>query len=166
MATMKKPEKSDRSMSDNNDAGGPGGGALDPAIAGLVRALAALLDEVNLSEIEYAEGPRSIRVARGTTATSVTVAPAAAPAPVHVPAAEPAGTVKAPMVGTVYLSPQPDAAPFIKIGDGVRDGQTLLIVEAMKVMNHIAAPRSGRITAILVADGMPVEYGQPLLVIE
>jgi acetyl-CoA carboxylase biotin carboxyl carrier protein len=139
--------------------------ALDPAIADLVRALAALLDETNLSEIDYAEGARRVRVAR---ATSVTVAPAAAsaPAPLPAPMAEPAGTVRAPMVGTVYLAPQPEAAPFIKIGDMVRDGQTLLIIEAMKVMNHIAAARAGKITAILVADGMPVEYGQPLLVIE
>jgi acetyl-CoA carboxylase biotin carboxyl carrier protein len=142
--------------------------ALDPAIADLVRALAALLDETKLSEIDYAEGTRRVRVARAAAATSVTVAPAAAPAPAAKPVAavEPAGTVKAPMVGTVYLAPQPEAAPFIKIGDTVRNGQTLLIIEAMKVMNHIAAPRAGKITAILVADGMPVEYGQPLLVIE
>jgi acetyl-CoA carboxylase biotin carboxyl carrier protein len=143
--------------------------ALDPAIGALVRALAALLDEVHLSEIEYAEGPRRIRVARAAVGTSVTVAPAAASSAGASPLAvapEPPGMVKAPMVGTVYLSPQPEAAPFIKIGDQVREGQTLLIVEAMKVMNHIAAPRTGRVGAILVADGMPVEYGQPLLVLE
>lgn len=144
--------------------------ALDPAIADLVRALAALLDEVNLSEIEYAEGARRVRVARAAIAAPVTVAPqpasvlAAGPAPLA--AAEPAGTIKAPMVGTVYLAPNPDTAPYIKIGDQVREGQTLLIVEAMKVMNHIAAPRPGRVAAILVADGMPVEYDQPLLVLE
>jgi acetyl-CoA carboxylase biotin carboxyl carrier protein len=145
------------------------GKVLDPAIADLVRALAALLDEVNLNEIEYAEGARRVRVARTGTATSVTVAapPVAAAPQAHNPiAAEPAGTLKAPMVGTVYLSASPDAAPYIKIGDPVREGQTLLIVEAMKVMNHIAAPRSGRVTAILVADGMPVEFDQPLLVLE
>jgi acetyl-CoA carboxylase biotin carboxyl carrier protein len=140
--------------------------ALDPAIADLVRALAALLDETKLSEIDYAEGTRRVRVARAATATSVTVAPAAAAPAKPVAAVEPAGMVKAPMVGTVYLAPQPEAAPFIKIGDTVRNGQTLLIIEAMKVMNHIAAPRAGKITAILVADGMPVEYGQPLLVLE
>jgi acetyl-CoA carboxylase biotin carboxyl carrier protein len=143
---------------------------LDPAIADLVRTLAALLDEVNLSEIEYAEGQRRVRVARATAATSVTVSPASAPASgnSHTPAAaaEAAGTVKAPMVGTVYLAPAPDAAPFIKIGDRVREGQTLLIVEAMKVMNHIAAPRAGRVASILVAEGMPVEYDQSLLVLE
>jgi acetyl-CoA carboxylase biotin carboxyl carrier protein len=142
---------------------------LDPAIGDLVRALAALLDEVNLSEIEYAEGARRVRVARNPAATSVTVAhaPVAAPSAAHAPlAVEPAGTIKAPMVGTVYLAPNPDAAPFIKIGDTVREGQTLLIVEAMKVMNHIAAPRAGRVSAILVADGMPIEFDQPLLVLE
>ncbi len=143
--------------------------ALDPAVGDLVRALAALLDEVNLSEIEYAEGTRRVRVARNAAATSVTVTPAPGAAqPAHAPfaAVEPAGTIKAPMVGTVYLASNPDAAPFIKIGDAVREGQTVLIIEAMKVMNHIAAPRAGRIAAILVADGMPVEYDQPLLVLE
>jgi len=143
---------------------------LDPAIADLVRALAALLDEVNLSEIEYAEGPRRVRVARGGTATQVTVAPqGVAAAPAHAAplvATEPIGAVKAPMVGTIYLSPNPEAPPYIKIGDQVREGQTLLIVEAMKVMNHIASPRAGRVSAILVADGMPVEFDQPLLVLE
>ena len=153
-------------MSDDN---GPNGPILDPAIADLVRALAALLDEANLSEIDYAEGGRRVRVARAPAPAAPSAAvsiPALAPGHAPIPATEPAGTVRSPMVGTVYLSPQPDAAPFIKVGDKVSDGQTLLIIEAMKVMNHIAAPRSGRITAILVADGMPVEYGQPLLVIE
>ncbi|HEY5210629.1 MAG TPA: biotin/lipoyl-containing protein [Stellaceae bacterium] len=133
----------------------------------MVRALAALLDEANLSEIDYAEGPRRIRVARTLTApatSTTTIVPISAPAAGSAP--EPAGTVKAPMVGTVYLAPSPDAAPFLKIGDMVRENQTLLIIEAMKVMNHIAAPRAGRVAAILVADGMPVEYDQPLLVIE
>jgi acetyl-CoA carboxylase biotin carboxyl carrier protein len=76
------------------------------------------------------------------------------------------GAIKAPMVGTVYLSPQPEAPPFIKVGDTVREGQPLLIIEAMKVMNQIPAPRAGRVTQILVADGTPVEFGQPLLVLE
>jgi acetyl-CoA carboxylase biotin carboxyl carrier protein len=150
-------------MSDDSNAKGAG---LDPAIADLVRALAALLDEVNLSEIEYREGARRIRVARASAATSVTVAAAPPPAVALLAAAEPKGAVKAPMVGTVYLSPQPDVPPFVKIGDQVREGQTLLIVEAMKVMNHIAAPRAGRVAAILVVDGMPVEYDQALLVLE
>jgi acetyl-CoA carboxylase biotin carboxyl carrier protein len=76
------------------------------------------------------------------------------------------GAIKAPMVGTAYLQPQPDAAPFIKVGDSVREGQTLLIIEAMKVMNQIPSPRSGRVAQILVADGAPVEYGQPLVILE
>jgi acetyl-CoA carboxylase biotin carboxyl carrier protein len=142
---------------------------LDPKVADLVRALAALLDEVNLTEIEYGDGARRVRVTRAFTAIHAAGAPVAAPAPgsAHTPAApEPSGTIKAPMVGTVYLAPQPDAAPFIKVGDQVSEGQTLLIVEAMKVMNNIAAPRAGRVAAILVTDGMPVEYDQPLLVLD
>jgi acetyl-CoA carboxylase biotin carboxyl carrier protein len=142
---------------------------LDPAVADLVRALAALLDEVNLTEIEYGDGARRVRVTRAVTAIHSATTPAVAPAPssAHTPPApEPSGAIKAPMVGTVYLAPQPDAAPFIKVGDQVREGQTLLIVEAMKVMNNIAAPRAGRVAAILVTDGMPVEYDQPLLVLE
>jgi acetyl-CoA carboxylase biotin carboxyl carrier protein len=137
----------------------------------LVRALAALLDETGLSEIEYAQGDRRIRVARGGgAAAAVTVAvPGAAAAPAAAApaaAAEPAGAVKAPMVGTVYLSPQPGAPAFIKPGDTVREGQTLLIIEAMKVMNQIPAPRAGRVKEILVADAAPVEYGQVLMVLE
>lgn len=135
----------------------------------LVRALAALLDETGLTEIEYAVGERRIRVARGAVSgPAVTVSmPAAAPAPASpAPAAEFAGAVKAPMVGTVYLSPQPDTPPFVKIGDMVREGQAVLIIEAMKVMNQIPAPRAGRVAQILVADGAPVEYGQPLVVLE
>jgi acetyl-CoA carboxylase biotin carboxyl carrier protein len=142
---------------------------LDPAVADLVRALAALLDEVNLTEIEYGDGDRRIRVTRASTLIHGAGTPVVAAAPSSArtaPAPEPSGTVKAPMVGTVYLAPQPDAAPFIKVGDHVSEGQTLLIVEAMKVMNNIAAPRAGRVAAILVMDGMPVEYDQPLLVLE
>jgi acetyl-CoA carboxylase biotin carboxyl carrier protein len=92
--------------------------------------------------------------------------PAAALAPAPAVPAEAPGAVKAPMVGTAYLSPQPDAPPFVKLGDSVREGQPLLIIEAMKVMNQIPAPRAGRVTQILVADGAPVEYGQPLVVLE
>ena len=142
---------------------------LDPAVADLVRALAALLDEVHLTEIEYGDGARRVRVTRAAAVNQSAGIPAAAPAPGAAqtpPAPEPSGAVRAPMVGTVYLAPQPDAAPFITVGDQVRQGQTLLIVEAMKVMNNIAAPRAGRVAAILVTDGMPVEYDQPLLVLE
>jgi acetyl-CoA carboxylase biotin carboxyl carrier protein len=138
----------------------------------LVRTLASLLEETGLTEIEYAVGERRIRVVRGAPASpAVTVsmpAPAAAPAATAAPAAAaaPAGAVKAPMVGTAYLSPQPDAPPFVKLGDMVREGQPLLIIEAMKVMNQIPAPRAGKVVQILVADGAPVEYGQPLIVLE
>ena len=137
----------------------------------LVRALAALLEETGLSEIEYAVGDKRIRVARGTaltgaTASPVIVAAQAAPAPAPAAAAEPAGAVKAPMVGICHLSPQPGAPPFVQAGDQVREGQTLFIIEAMKVMNQIPAPRAGRIAQILVTNGAPVEFGQVLAVIE
>jgi acetyl-CoA carboxylase biotin carboxyl carrier protein len=137
----------------------------------LVRALAALLEETGLSEIEYAVGDRRIRVARNSGPTSVvSVATAAPPATatttISSAVVEPAGAVKAPMVGIAHLSPQPGAPPFVQVGDTVRDGQTLFIIEAMKVMNQIPAPRAGRITQILVANGGPVEFGQVLAVIE
>ena len=133
----------------------------------LVRALAALLDETGLSEIEYAAGNRRIRVARhAANAVAATTGPAAVPHPTAVPAGEPAGAVLAPMVGTVHLGPQPGAAPFIQAGDTVSEGQVMFIVEAMKVMNQIAAPRAGRVAQILVAEGTPVEYGQALAVLE
>ena len=136
----------------------------------LVHTLAALLQETGLTEIEYAVGDRRIRVVRGAPAAPVSLAVASTP--VTPAAASPAagrdiaGAVKAPMVGTAYLQPQPDSAPFIKVGDNVREGQTLLIIEAMKVMNQIPSPRSGRVAQILIADGAPVEYGQPLVVLE
>ena len=136
----------------------------------LVRTLAALLEETGLTEIEYAMGERRIRVVRGgPSAPAVTLSMPAAGAAAAAPAAttaEAPGTVKAPMVGTAYLAPQPEAPPFVKLGDSVREGQTLLIIEAMKVMNQIPAPRAGKVVRILVADGAPVEYGQPLLVLE
>ena len=136
----------------------------------LVRSLAALLEETGLSEIEYAVGERRIRVARHAGAVNVVAAAApsaAAPsAPVASVALEPAGAVKTPMVGIVHLSPQPGAPPFVQAGDTVREGQTLFIIEAMKVMNQIPAPKAGRIAQILVANGTPVEYGQVLAVIE
>jgi acetyl-CoA carboxylase biotin carboxyl carrier protein len=137
----------------------------------LVRTLAALLQETGLTEIEYAVGERRIRVARGMPATAVSLGvPAPAVGDAH-PASLPRkleapGTVKSPMVGTAYLAPQPETPPFVKLGDSVREGQTLLIIEAMKVMNQIPAPRAGKVAQILVADGAPVEYGQPLVVLE
>jgi acetyl-CoA carboxylase biotin carboxyl carrier protein len=133
----------------------------------LVRALAALLQETGLTEIEYAVGERRIRVVRGQPAAPVmTVSMPAAAAASATAAVDAPGTIKAPMVGTAYLSSQPDAAPFVKLGDSVREGQTLLIIEAMKVMNQIPAPRAGKVTRILIVDGAPVEYGQPLVVLE
>jgi acetyl-CoA carboxylase biotin carboxyl carrier protein len=135
----------------------------------LVRALASLLQETGLTEIEYAVGERRIRVVRGAPPAAVTVAmpgPAAAAVAAPIAAADLPGAIKAPMVGTAYLSPQPEAPPFIKVGDIVREGQPLLIIEAMKVMNQIPAPRAGKVTQILVSDGTPVEFGQPLLVLE
>jgi len=142
----------------------------------LVRALAALLEETGLSEIEYAVGERRIRVARNGAGAAVVMAAAAAipgastvagaaPGTMSV-AAEPPGAVKSPMVGTAYLGPQPGAAPFIAVGDTVREGQTMFIIEAMKVMNQIPAPRAGRVAQILVADATPVEFGQILAVLE
>jgi len=155
---------------------------------GLVRELAELLDSTNLTEIEVKDGDRVIRVAR--TAAAVTVAaaaPAYAPAPpaggwpapppaaAAPAAAAPAGdgdlknhpgVVKSPIVGTAYLTPEPGAAAFISEGATVKAGDTLLIIEAMKVMNPIAAPKGGVIKAILVNSEQPVEYDQPLVVIE
>jgi acetyl-CoA carboxylase biotin carboxyl carrier protein len=139
----------------------------------LVRTLAALLAETGLSEIEYAVGERRIRVARSLAAMAAPAATAPPPAaaangaaPAEPSLAAHAGAVKAPMVGTVYLSPQPEAPPFAKLGDVVAAGQPLLIIEAMKVMNQIRAPRAGRLSKVLIADAEPVEYGAALMLIE
>jgi len=145
-----------------------------PIDSDLVRTLAALLEETGLTEIEYAVGDRRIRVARTAAAVAPTVA-AVAPAPAEAPAAlagaavapvDHPGAVKAPMVGTAYIAPQPDQPPFVKLGDRIEEGQVLLIIEAMKVMNQIRAPKPGRVAEILIADGAPVEYGQVLMVVE
>jgi len=133
-----------------------------------VRKLAKLLEETGLSEIEYAEGDKKIRCAVTRGAIVHHTAPSAAPAAVAAPDAKPVikGTpVPSPMVGTVYMAPSPDAAPFIKVGDKVKQGDTLLIIEAMKVMNPIKAPAGGTVSEILVADATPVEFGETLLVI-
>jgi acetyl-CoA carboxylase biotin carboxyl carrier protein len=140
----------------------------------LVRELAEMLGETGLSEIEVEDGDRKIRVARMMSAAPVAMAapvaaalapavsaPAAAPAP----AADHADAVKSPMVGTAYLYPEPGAPAFVTVGQTVKAGDTLLIVEAMKVMNAIAAPASGTVKAILVENAQPVEYDQPLVVI-
>jgi acetyl-CoA carboxylase biotin carboxyl carrier protein len=134
-----------------------------------VRKLAKLLEETGLSEIEYAEGDKRIRcaVSHGTPVVQVAgPAPAAATSAASAAPAVPAGTlVTSPMVGTVYLLPAPDAPPFVKKGDKVKQGDTLVIVEAMKVMNPIKAPKSGTIADILVTNGKPVEFGETLVVI-
>ena len=145
--------------------------AIDSA---LVRELAELLSDTGLTEIEVEDGTRKIRVARTITAAPVATyapAPVAVPAPAAAeapaaPAAEThANALRSPMVGTVYLFPEPGAAPFISVGQTVKAGDTLLIVEAMKVMNPITAPAGGTITAILVENAQPVEFDQPLVVI-
>lgn len=154
---------------------------VDPA---LVRQLAELLDETHLTEIEVQDGDRRIRVARKApavqAAASYAPAPAPSPAPAgsvgatpagpvtppHVDPADHPGTVKSPMVGTAYLSAQPGAKPFAAPGQTVAAGDTLLIVEAMKVMNPILSPRAGTVTALLVDNGQPVEFDQPLAIVE
>ncbi|MFD2143167.1 acetyl-CoA carboxylase biotin carboxyl carrier protein [Ancylobacter oerskovii] len=154
--------------------------AIDPA---LVREIANLLSESDLTEIEVQHEDLRIRVARAAPVVYAAPAPGyaapAAPAPAPVAAApaasaapasaDPAkhpGVVPSPMVGTAYLAPEPGARAFIDIGTVVKEGQTLLIVEAMKTMNAIPAPRAGTVTQILVNNGQPVEYGEPLVIIE
>lgn len=138
----------------------------------LIRDLAAILDETKLTEIEVEEGDLKIRVARQIQAVQATVqAPMAAPAAAPAVAVEAAvdlskNAVPSPMVGTAYRASSPDSAPFIEVGQTVTKGQTLLIIEAMKTMNQIPAPRDGTVTAILVEDAQPVEFGEPLVVIE
>ncbi len=143
----------------------------------LVKKLAEMLDENELSEIEVEDNGRRIVVKRKlgfAPAPAAAPVQAAAPVPAPAPAAAAAerspadhpGAVKSPMVGTVFLSPEPGAAPFVAAGTTVSEGDTLLIIEAMKVMNPIAAPRSGTVRQVLVQDGQPVEFEQPLAVIE
>jgi acetyl-CoA carboxylase biotin carboxyl carrier protein len=150
-------------------------GSGDPIDARLVRKLADILHDTGLTEIEVERGDLKIRVARSVTVSTQAAQVAApaqySPAPVEAPvAAAPAvragDLVKSPMVGTVYLQAQPGSDPFCKPGDKVVEGQTLLIVEAMKTMNPIPAPRSGTVVEILVADGDPIEFGEPLVVLE
>ena len=147
----------------------------------LVRELAEMLGDTGLTEIEVEDGDRKIRVSRGggvmmAAAPAPMAAPApaatapapAAPAPGNDPspaAADTAGAIKSPMVGTVYLAPEPGASDFVSVGDSVKEGQTLLIVEAMKVMNPITADKAGTVKSILVENAQPVEFDQPLVVI-
>jgi acetyl-CoA carboxylase biotin carboxyl carrier protein len=145
----------------------------------LIRDLAALLEETQLTEIEIEQDDFRVRVSRAAppATTQVTYSEPPKPAASTPPAAEkPApsladpgrhpGAVPSPMVGTAYRAPGPGAKPFVEVGDEVRAGQTILIVEAMKHMNEVAAPRPGRVVDILVEDGQPVEYGEPLMIIE
>ncbi len=136
----------------------------------LVRKLAGLLEETGLGEIEYATDHLRIRVAKPTVQVAAqpaaAVAAAAAPAPQAAPTEPEGEVVPSPMVGTVYLAAEPGAAPFVQPGTTVRAGQTVMIVEAMKTMNPIAAPRAGTVKAVLIENGQPVEYGQPLLTLE
>ncbi|HJU20371.1 MAG TPA: acetyl-CoA carboxylase biotin carboxyl carrier protein subunit [Stellaceae bacterium] len=137
----------------------------------LIRRLARLLAETGLSEIEYSVGACRIRVARsGERAAAPLPAPAAvlaeaSPQAAEASLAEHPGAIKSPMVGTAYLAPQPGTPPFVRPGDEVAAGQPLLIIEAMKVMNQIRAPRTGRVERILVRDGEPVEYGAVLMLL-
>lgn len=157
-----------------------------------IKALAELLSENDLSELQVKrdypdDGSLNVRVSRVTQMAAtyqmpmpVPAAPAASAAPAPAPAASAApaaasddgdpaklpGAVTSPMVGTAYLSPEPGAAPFVKVGDAIKEGQTLMIVEAMKTMNQIPSPRSGTVKRIFVEDGAPVEYGAPLMVVE
>jgi acetyl-CoA carboxylase biotin carboxyl carrier protein len=158
-----------------------------PVDAELVRELAKILDDTGLSEIEVEHGELRLRLARTPMLTAPPAhthvvhsapAPAALPPPVAAPppaapastpaadAASHPGAVLSPMVGTAYLAPEPGAAPFVKVGDTVNAGQTILVVEAMKTFNPIPAPRSGKVTAILVTDAQPVEFNEPLLILE
>ncbi len=148
------------------------------AEAAWIRELAAILDQTGLTEIEIEKSDVRVRVARTVSAgPAVAYAPGPAPAPTAsgprnsapAPAASegpPAGAVTSPMVGTIYLSPSPGADPFVKPGDKVAQGQTLMIVEAMKTMNPISAPKAGLVRQVLVRDAQPVEFGEPLIVIE
>jgi acetyl-CoA carboxylase biotin carboxyl carrier protein len=140
----------------------------------LIRDLANILNDTDLTEIEVEQDDLRIRVSRAGNMQYVQAPAYAAPAPVAVaapapaaaPARNPVNTISAPMVGTVYMAPAPGARAFIEVGATVKEGQTLLIIEAMKTMNQIPSPKSGKVTEILVEDGSPVEYGQALVIIE
>ncbi len=145
---------------------------VDPEV---IQGLATLIEETGLTEIEIEQGGLRLRVARQMS-VSYAMAPGAEvppPAPTIAPAAAPIGEladhpglVKSPMVGTAYWAPEPGARPFVEVGSQVKAGDTLMIVEAMKTLNQIPAPRAGTVSRILVEDGQPVEYGEPLLIVE
>ncbi len=143
-----------------------------------IRQLAEILTDTGLSEIEVEQDGLKIRVAREIMATCAAppmaahglatgaMSPSAGSDAAAAPAARPVGTVHSPMVGTAYMSPSPEAAPFVQIGSKVKAGQAIMIIEAMKTMNQIPAPHGGTVTAILVSNGDPVEYDEPMMVIE
>jgi acetyl-CoA carboxylase biotin carboxyl carrier protein len=146
--------------------------AVDPD---LIRQLAKLLDETGLSEIEYERDGQRVRVARRGKTGKASVRPAAATIEAATPAAtdgagsDPGkhpGVVASPMVGTAYRGPEPGARAYVEVGSKVRTGETLLIIEAMKTMNQIPSPRAGTVTQVLIEDGQPVEFGEPLMIIE
>lgn len=167
-------------MSEKSDKK-PGNGGIEPD---LVRELAAILSETGLTEIEVEHGELKLRLAKTVTYAAAPAAPAAvhhlpvaaaAPAPVAAAAAPAASAadkrndpnaVLSPMVGTAYLAPEPGAKVFVSVGDTVSDGQTLMVVEAMKTFNPIPAPRAGKVKEILVSDGQPVEFGEALVILE
>jgi acetyl-CoA carboxylase biotin carboxyl carrier protein len=141
--------------------------------AEIIRELASLLDETGLTEIEYGSGDLRVRVAKTAAPTSVMVAaPASAPARSGAaggeadPVVDHPGLVASPMVGVAYTAAEPESPPFVKIGDTVAVGDTILLIEAMKVFNPIKAPHSGRVSQVFVANGTPVEFGEPLMIIE
>jgi acetyl-CoA carboxylase biotin carboxyl carrier protein len=147
------------------------GAAVDKDV---IRELAKLLDETGLTEIEFERAGVRVRIARQVQSVVAAAAPPAASAgATSAGSTAPAGdlgkhpgTVPSPMVGTAYLAPEPGARPYVEVGSQVRAGQTVLIIEAMKTMNQIPAPRSGRVVQILVEDAQPVEFGEPLMIIE
>jgi acetyl-CoA carboxylase biotin carboxyl carrier protein len=174
----KKPKGKGRARMTAKDEADKSGGEQQ-----LIRELAKLLNDTGLSEIEIEKSGLKVRVARTVTVTAAVPAPAqlglagaaassaAGPgaAPAAAGGADPAkhpGAVKSPMVGTAYRSPDPKAPPFVEVGSRVGQGDTLLIIEAMKTMNQIPAPRAGTVTAVLVENGQPVEFGEPLVIIE
>ncbi len=167
MASPRQTNKKSGTPKSGNDASEMSKEGVDQD---LIRQLAALLKETDLSEIEIETGSLKLRVARQVGQVSASVAApapaAAAPAAPAVSDASHPGALTSPMVGTTYLAAEPGAAPFVTVGSKVSVGQTVLIIEAMKTMNHIPATKAGTVVEILVEDGQPVEFGEPLIIVE
>lgn len=135
----------------------------------LVRKLAKILEDTGLTEIEYRVGEEKIRVSRAARGISVSAPETYIPGPLEVSSAigdQHPGAITAPMVGVIYLAPEPGSPPFVKVGDTVTEGQTLLLIEAMKTFNPVRAPKPGRVSRILVEDNTPVEFGEDLVILE